>query len=62
MEDMPHDFHQVTFHDANGNVVAYDGSEVAWRVSAYALIVENGQILLVKNKREQLFDVVGRRH
>ena len=53
------DFNLVTFTDSNGEPVAYDGSEVTWRVSAYAVIVSNNQVLLVRGKDEKLFDVVG---
>ncbi|HYD35718.1 MAG TPA: NUDIX hydrolase [Vitreimonas sp.] len=47
------------FHNANQEVVPYDGSPLSWRVSAYAVIVKNGQLLIIKNRKEKMFDIVG---
>lgn len=53
------DFTQRVFSDANQRPVPYDGSPVAWRISAYVIVVKDGQLLTVKNKREELRDVPG---
>jgi 8-oxo-dGTP pyrophosphatase MutT (NUDIX family) len=50
---------QLKFLNANLEEVPYDGSEISWRVSAYALVVNNNQLLLTKNKLEQFYDVLG---
>jgi 8-oxo-dGTP pyrophosphatase MutT (NUDIX family) len=47
------------FFDANGTEVPYHGEQVSWRVSAYALVIQNDAILLVKSRIEKLYDVVG---
>ncbi len=47
------------FTDANQRVVAYDGSPVTWRISAYVLIIKADQVLLIKNNHEELYNVVG---
>ena len=47
------------FFDANQEPVDYDGSPISWRVSAYALVKKNNKILIIKNKREKLYDIVG---
>jgi len=47
------------FHDADGEIVKYDGSPIGWRISAYGLVVQNGRILLIKNSEEKLFDAPG---
>jgi 8-oxo-dGTP pyrophosphatase MutT (NUDIX family) len=47
------------FTDANQEPVPYDGSPVSWRVSAYALVVKDGRLLVIKNKLEKLGDVPG---
>jgi 8-oxo-dGTP pyrophosphatase MutT (NUDIX family) len=52
-------FDHITFTDSNGEVVIYDGSPVTWRVSAYAIIIEDEKILLIKSKADHLYDVVG---
>jgi 8-oxo-dGTP pyrophosphatase MutT (NUDIX family) len=48
-----------TFSNANLEPVPYDGSEVTWRVSAYALIIRDGKLLLAKSKHEKFYDVIG---
>lgn len=54
------DLSQVVFHDANEQLVQYDGSTLKWRVSAYSLILNSHQELLtVVNREEQLLDVPG---
>jgi ADP-ribose pyrophosphatase YjhB (NUDIX family) len=50
---------QLKFLNANLEEVPYDGSEITWRVSAYALIIQNNQLLLAKNRLEQFYDVLG---
>jgi 8-oxo-dGTP diphosphatase len=48
-----------TFLDANQDLVAYDGSEIHWRVSAYAFVVKNNELLIIKNVRERFNDIIG---
>ena len=48
-----------TFHNCDNEVVEYDGSEVTWRVSAYVVVVKDDQVLIIKNKFEKLYDVIG---
>ncbi len=47
------------YHNADGEIVPYDGSPLSWRVSAYVLIVKDGKLLIIKNKREKLYDIPG---
>lgn len=47
------------FHDANQQVVPYHGEPLSWRVSAYVIIRRADQVLLIKNSREQAYDIVG---
>lgn len=47
------------FHNADEEIVNYDGSALEWRVSAYGLIIKNEQILLIKSSEEKLYDVPG---
>lgn len=56
---MSNPFTHQAFVDSNGEAVPYDGSPVSWRVSAYAVIVENRQVLLIRSKADRLYDVVG---
>ncbi|GIK84143.1 MAG: hypothetical protein BroJett025_07650 [Patescibacteria group bacterium] len=48
-----------TFLNADQEVVMYDGSEITWRVSAYAVITKNDTVLIIKNRKEKLHDIVG---
>lgn len=48
-----------TFVNANREPVPYDGSPITWRVSAYSLIVKEGQLLLAKSRLEKFYDVIG---
>jgi len=50
---------QRTFRNADEVLVQYDNSPLSWRVSAYALITRGEEILLIKNKKEKMYDVVG---
>lgn len=50
---------QRTFRDADEQIIEYDNSPLAWRVSAYAVIRKDDRVLLIKNKTEKLHDVVG---
>lgn len=50
---------QRVFHNADQEVVPYDGSPLQWRVSAYLLIVRERKLLVIKNRTEKLFDIVG---
>lgn len=52
-------FDNMIFTDSDGNKIPYDGSPLTWRVSAYAVIIENKKIFLVRSKLEKLFDVPG---
>lgn len=47
------------FFNANQEPVEYDGSPITWRVSAYALVKKDKKILIIKNKLEKLYDIVG---
>lgn len=47
------------FRNSEEQQVPYDGSPVTWRISAYALVMENDSLLLIKNKDESLYDVPG---
>jgi 8-oxo-dGTP diphosphatase len=47
------------FHDADQEVVEYDGSPVEWRVSAYVVIQRDDKVLIIKNLQEKLYDIVG---
>lgn len=49
----------LVFHDANQQPVPYDGSSVQWRVSVYAVIARQDQVLIIKNSLEDLCDIVG---
>ncbi len=49
------------FFDANQEVVPYDGSPVALRVSAYAVIIQQDKVLLAKSKHDRFYDVIGGR-
>jgi ADP-ribose pyrophosphatase YjhB (NUDIX family) len=48
-----------TFHNADQETVEYDGSPISWRVSAYAFVIHNSELLIVKNKLEKLHDIIG---
>lgn len=50
---------QLKFVNANLEEVPYDGSEITWRVSAYVLVIKNGEVLLAKNRLEKFYDVLG---
>ncbi len=47
------------FRDSDEASVSYDGSPVSWRISAYAVAVENSALLLIKNSDEKLYDAPG---
>jgi 8-oxo-dGTP pyrophosphatase MutT (NUDIX family) len=49
----------LKFHNADEEIVPYDGSELRWRISAYGLIVKDEKIWLIKSNEEKLFDVPG---
>ncbi len=49
---------QLQFVNANLEPVQYDGSEISWRVSAYAVIVIDGNLLLAKSRHEKYYDVL----
>ena len=50
---------QRTFLDANQDEVVYDGSEIHLRVSAYAFVIKDDQLLIIKNSREKYNDIIG---
>jgi len=56
---MMNNIHDKVFLDADQEVVEYDGSEIKWRVSAYAVIKKEDRIFIIKDKREKLYDIVG---
>lgn len=47
------------FFDSDLQEVAYDGSPVTWRVSAYVIVIKDGQLLLGKSRHETLYDFLG---
>lgn len=47
------------FINANQEMVEYDGSPLLWRASVYALIIQENQIFIIKNKLEKFHDIVG---
>lgn len=49
----------MLFKDADKNIVGYDGSPVSIRLSAYAVVINEAQVLIVKNRSEKLFDIPG---
>jgi ADP-ribose pyrophosphatase YjhB (NUDIX family) len=56
---MPNQYSKRTFTNANQEVVEYNGEPVSWRISAYALIVKDDSLLIIKNKNEKLYDIPG---
>lgn len=52
-------FSNRIFTNADQEVVEYQGQSLSWRVSAYALIIKDDSILILKNKNEKLYDVPG---
>lgn len=50
---------QRVFLDANQEPVEYDGSQISWRVSVYAIIQEENRVLIIKHNKEKLYDVIG---
>lgn len=50
---------QHIFTNADQEVVEFDGSPLRWRVSAYALIVKDGKLLIHKNRTEKVYDIPG---
>lgn len=47
------------FTNADQEIVEYDGSDLSWRVSVYAVICEESKVFIIKNRTEKLFDIVG---
>lgn len=47
------------FINADQEVVPYDGSPLHWRVSAYAFIVKENQLLIAQSAKEKLSDIIG---
>ncbi|HEX7018073.1 MAG TPA: NUDIX domain-containing protein [Patescibacteria group bacterium] len=47
------------FRNANEELIEYDGSPISWRVSVYALVIKNDQLLIIKDKTEKLHDIPG---
>jgi 8-oxo-dGTP pyrophosphatase MutT (NUDIX family) len=47
------------FRNSNYEDVAYDGSEVTWRISIYGVCLIDDKILLVHHTDETLFDIPG---
>ena len=50
---------QRPFRNADQQYVPYDGSPVSWRVSAYAIVIKDESVLIIKNRKEVLHDVIG---
>jgi 8-oxo-dGTP diphosphatase len=59
MEGIQKSLSNRVFYDADQNVIPYDGSPILWRVSAYVIIIKASEVLLIKNKTEVLYDVIG---
>lgn len=57
--NMHNSFNGITFRDANLKPVPYDGSPVSWRVSAYAVVLQQEAILLVRHSGEEFYDLPG---
>lgn len=53
------DFNELDFVDANQEPVPYDGSPLTWRISAYAIVVKDSQLLIIKHAQEKLQDIPG---
>lgn len=49
----------ATFTDSNGQIVKYNGSPLAWRISAYSVISKEDKVFLIRGQGEKLYDVVG---
>lgn len=47
------------FINADQEIVPYDGSPLHWRVSAYAFIVKENQLLIAQSAKEKLSDIIG---
>lgn len=47
------------FLNADNEVIKYDGSGITWRVSVYAVVIRENQLLIIKNKLEKLHDIIG---
>lgn len=52
-------FSDKIFRNSNQEIVEYDGSPVTWRISVYVLVRKGNELLMVKNKEEKLYDVIG---
>lgn len=50
---------QRPFRNADQEPIPYDGTPVSWRVSAYALVLQNEKLLIIKNRKEKLHDMIG---
>lgn len=53
------DLSDKLFLNADHEEVPYDGSPIQWRVSAYAIVIKNDKLLIIKNRLEKLFDIIG---
>jgi 8-oxo-dGTP pyrophosphatase MutT (NUDIX family) len=50
---------KMQFKNADEEAIPYDGSPLTWRVSAYVLVIQNNQLLVVKDTTEKLYDIPG---
>lgn len=47
------------WRDANNQPVEYDGSPIDWRISSYAVVVQQDSVLLMRDKNNYLYTVPG---
>lgn len=50
---------QKNWRDANDRPIEYDGSPIDWRISCYAIIVRDQQILVMSDVNNYLYTVPG---
>lgn len=47
------------WRDANNQPVEYDGSPIDWRISCYAVVIRDQEILVMQDKNNYLYTVPG---
>jgi len=50
---------QRPWRDANGQAITYDGSPIEWRISSYAIVVQDESVLMIQDKNNYLYTVPG---
>ena len=53
------DLKNKPFVNSNYEPISYDGSPITWRISAYAIIIKNKHIFLVRTKPNKFYDLPG---